>query len=125
MSKKPKFMHYPSEFGAWVAALGRNLKAKKKAGIKDEILNDRYRQIGQIRRAQNDLDRHVKWQEVYDPAFDIEYKRAISELKMSEKQAHKYARQQAERAVVKNFEGEVSTTRAVRNAINGLNAESE
>lgn len=117
MSKKHKFLYRPSEYGSWFAALGRKLKAIKRAGVADWGVKERYEEQRERLKKRNVDMRHLKWLEVYDSAYRVAFDNAINQLNKSDKQAFKFARTVAEYAVIDNFFDEVTTTRAVRDAV--------
>jgi len=114
---KPKFLYRLHEIGEWFAMLGRKLKSSKQSGIDDARSKERYRELGMFQRELNVDRRHHNWRTVYESVFDEQYTRAITHLHKTENQASKYARQKAEQAVVDAFPDEVTTTRAVRDAM--------
>lgn len=120
MSKKPKFLYRPSEYGEWFASLGRKLISVKKSGAKDWGLKGRYREQGALLKKQNVSVRHIKWHKVYAPAFRDAFAQARDTLNKNDQQAFKYARQKGEHAVLVAFPDEVTTTRAVRDAMQEL-----
>lgn len=115
MQDKPKFLYRISEWGGWFAAIGRKLKANKKAGTVDAIAKDRHQDLKNLLRWQKAKQRHYKWWQVYKEAYDAALD-AASVDGLTDKQAKKRARQKAEYAVVDAFPNEVTTTRAVRDA---------
>ena len=120
MSKKPKFLYRLHEYESWYASLGRKLKAMKHDGIDDWGIKERKLLVRELLKKRNVTERHIRWHEIYEPAFDGAYVHAIENLKNTEKQAFKYARKKGEFAVIDAFAIEVSTTRAVRDAMTEL-----
>ena len=120
MSKKPKFLYRPSEYGEWFAAIGRKLKVMKKDDVADWGVKDRFIEVRELLKDRKVTIRHYKWLQVYEAAYKEAYSRAVNVLEKTETQALKYARQKGEQAVVEAFPDDVSTTRAVRKAINKL-----
>jgi len=120
MSKKPKFLYRPSEYGELFAAIGRRLKAVKKDGVADWGIKNRFIEVRELLKNRKVTIRHYKWLQVYEAAYEEAYSRAVNVLEKTETQALKYARQKGEQAVVEAFPDEVSTTRAVRDAMNEL-----
>ena len=117
MSKRAKFLYRPNEYGSWFASLGRKLKAIKRDGVTDWGVKERYEGQRERLKRQNVDIRHLKWLEVYDLAYRDAFDQAVDQLKMSDKQAFKFARKKAEYAVIDAFPDEITTTRAVRDAI--------
>ena len=120
MSKKSKRFYRVSELGDWFASIGRTLKKRKKAGSDDQALRRQYIEVREVHRELNVLRRHFAWEEVYDKAFEKEKERFMEEYHYTEKKAEKFARIAAEYAVLEEFPDEVTTTRAVRNAMKKL-----
>lgn len=118
VSKKPKFMYRPDENGSWFAKLGRKLRTMKKAGIEDWGVKDRHRWLHEQLKERNVTTRHVEWEMVYDEAFEKAFSRAVEDQCKNEKQARKYARTIGENAVLAAFHEDVTSNRAVRNAMN-------
>ena len=115
MPDKPKFIYRISEWGTWFAAIGRKLKANKKAGTVDAIAKDRHQDLKNLLRWQKAKKRHYKWWQVYQAAYDSALDKSLYDG-LTDKQAHKQARQEAEQAVVDAYPTEVTITRAVRDA---------
>ena len=122
MAKKPKFLYRPHEIGSWFASLGRKLKAEKNINVIDAGVKQRYRQVGEMQREVNTRTRHLKWYQTYRKSFESEYKKELSKNKTDE-QSRKAARKKAEYDVVIAYPEEVSTTRAVRDAVRALGYE--
>ncbi len=115
MPDKPKFLYRTSEWGAWFAAIGRKLKANKKGGTVDAIAKDRHKDLHGLLRWRKAKSRHHKWWPVYKEAYESALDESIYDG-LTDKQAHKCARQTAEQAVVDAFSPEVTSTRTVRDA---------
>jgi hypothetical protein len=120
MSTKPKFLYRLHEYESWYASLGRKLKAMKRDGVNDWGIKERQLLVRELLKKRRVTERHIRWHEIYEPVFDDEYDHAQSNLDLNEKQAFKYARKKAEYAVTDAFPDEVSTTRAVRDAMTEL-----
>lgn len=120
MSKKPKFLYRLHEYESWYALLGRKLKAMKRDGIDDWGIKERQMLVRELLKKRNVTERHIRWHEIYEPAFDEAYVYAQSELNYADKRAFKYARSKGESAVVDAFSNEVTTARAVRDAMTEL-----
>jgi hypothetical protein len=120
MSKKPKFLYRLHEYESWYASLGRRLKEMKRQGIKDWGVKERQILVRELLKKRRVAERHIRWHEVYEPAFDEAYTFAKTELDYSDSQAFKHARKKAEFAVVDAFSDEISTTRSVRDAMRDL-----
>jgi len=99
--------------------LGIKLGSVKQDGSSDPIAKALYKEVSDWLRGAGALRRHRKWWQVYKPyycaAYDAERREGFTK-----EQSHKRARLQAEMAVVKDFQDEVTTTRAVRNALDYL-----
>jgi hypothetical protein len=99
--------------------LGIKLHSVKQDGSSDPIAKARYKEVSDWLRGASALKRHRKWWQVYKihycAAYDAERREGFTK-----EQSHKRARPQAEMAVVKAFHDEVTTTRAVRNALDYL-----
>ena len=120
MSTKPKFLYRLHEYESWYASLGRKLKAMKRDGIDDWGVKERQLLVRELLKKRSVTERHIGWHEIYEPAFDIAYAHARSALEMNDKQATKYAMKKGEYAVTDAFPNEVTTTRAVRDAMTEL-----
>lgn len=125
MSKKPKYLFRTSEIGGLLALIGRKLKQYKGTGISNQVLKKQHKEALEFQKWVNVVRRHTKWKKVYEAVIVEEYKRALDQLHKTELQAFKFARQKAEQAVVDKFPDEVTTTRAVRDAMNGISPYSE
>jgi hypothetical protein len=117
MSEKPKFLYRLHEFESWYASLGRKRKAMKRDGVDDWGIKERQLLVRELLKKRNVTERHIRWHEVYEPAFDEAFDYAKSKLKKNDKQALKYARIKGEFSVIDAFPDEVSTARAVRDAM--------
>lgn len=99
--------------------LGIKLVSVKQDGSSDPIAKALYKEVSDWLRGASALRRHRKWWQVYKPyycaAYDAERREGFTK-----EQSHKRARLQAEMAVVKAFEDEVTSTRTVRNALDYL-----
>ena len=115
MPDKPKFIYRISEWGAWFAAIGRKLKANKKAGTVDAIAKARHKDLHGLLRWRKAKERHHKCWPIYKEAYELAQDKSLYDG-LTDKQAHKRARQMAEQAVVDAFPSEFTTTRAVRDA---------
>ena len=120
MSKKPKFLYQLHEYESWYASLGRKQKAMKRDGLDDWGLKERQVQVRELLKKRNVTERHIKWHAAYEPEFDKAFAYAVDVLSKTEKQAFKYARAKGELAVTNAFPDEVSTERAVRDAMKNL-----
>ena len=120
MSKKHKYLFRISELSDRFASLGRKLKKNKRTGIDNQVLKGQYKEAQEFQKGVNVARRHVKWKKVYEPVWGKEKKRALDQLHKTDHLASKYARQKAEQAVVDEFPDEVTTTRAVRDVMNGI-----
>ena len=120
MSTKPKFLYRLHEYESWYASLGRKLKAMKRDGVDDWGIKERQLLVRELLKKRNVTERHIRWHEIYEPAFDKAYTYAQSNLEKNDKQAFKYAMKKGEYAVTDAFPNEVSTTRAVRDAMTEL-----
>lgn len=115
MGDTPKFLYRLSEWGDWFASLGRRRKADKRNGIDDPAVLERHQDLKHLLRWRNAKMRHHRWWKTYE----IAYEHALDEAYMdglTEKQALKYARQEAEQAVLDTFPDEVTHWKTVRNA---------
>ena len=120
MTKKPKFLYRLHEHESWYASLGRKLKEMKRQGIEDWGVKERQIMVRELLKKRRVTERHIRWHEIYEPAFDDAYAFAKNDLEYSDKQAFKYARKKGEVAVIVACPDEVTTTRAVRDAMRSL-----
>lgn len=118
MNDKPNFlMRGWSEMRERFSQLGQKINANKIAGTPDSAVNAEYKQLNDFMRDASTTLRHNEWWQVYKPAYDQAHDAALYEG-LTDKQAHKLARREAEEAVVVAFPDDVTTTRAVRDALN-------
>lgn len=123
MDYKPNFlMRGWSEMRERFSQLGRKINANKIAGTTDSAANAEYKQLNDFMRDASTTLRHKQWWQVYKPAYDKALDAALYDG-MTKKQADKQARRDAAVAVVATFPDEVTTTRAVRNALNYMHDE--
>jgi len=115
---KPNFlMRGWAEMRDRFSQLGQKINVDKKAGTTDTADKARYKQLNDFMRDASTTLRHNNWWQVYKPAYEKARDAALYDG-MTEKQAHKQARRDAEEAVVAAFPDEVTTTRTVRDALN-------
>lgn len=117
MSSKKQFLFRPSDYDKWFAALGRRIKRMRRDGAQNPVIKDRYIEVRDLLKERNVIVRHCRWIRVYNSIFNETHSRALHESGKTKKQAFKYARQKAEQAVLEAFPEEVSSTRAVRDAV--------
>jgi hypothetical protein len=120
MSKKPKFLYRLREYESWFASLGRKRIAMKRDGVADWGVKERKLLVRELLKKRSVTERHFRWHEVYEPVLNKSYAYAISDLKKNHKQAYKYAMIKGEFAVTNAFPDEVTTERAVRDAMTEL-----
>jgi hypothetical protein len=99
--------------------LGLKLKSDKEMGTTDKVAKNLYKQQTEWLRDTSTVRRHSVWWQIYEPAYDMSLDAGLRDG-LTENQAKKRARIQAEEAVIKAFPDEVTTTRAVRKALSHM-----
>jgi hypothetical protein len=98
------------------ASYGRKLKAAKGTGDASQIDRRAYKELHEWVRGLNTALRHRKWWQAYCEAYDEALYQASSDG-LTNKQALKRARIEAEKDVVAKFPDEATNTRTIRVAL--------
>ena len=117
MTDKPSFLiRGLADLRGRCNRLGIKLKSDKQVGSSNSIDKALYKELNERLRDASTVRRHQKWLPVYKRTHDSAHDSGLYDG-LTVKQAHKRARRHAETAVVEAYWDEVTTTRAVRNAL--------